>query len=115
MIGRGNWTPQEIDERIAKLTDLMGSEGVTGEWSVAIDREATQVHITRAHPRSEMDHLLGDAVDDIADVMEHLRDAQIYPEADRLRTICGRLARARSLVLADSNPNHLREVARTWR
>jgi hypothetical protein len=57
------------------------------------------------------------AVDDIADVMEWLREDRHFAQADRLRTIAGRLARSvppYPVFGGLDAPDLIRNLARTW-
>ena len=63
---------------------------------------------------SRMEKEIGDAVDDIADVMEWLRSEKQFDKADRLRTIAGRLARLQQDD--ESYPiDSLRRIAKDWK
>lgn len=58
-----------------------------------------------------------DAVDDLHDVYEWLREDKHYKQADRIRTICGRLARAvpaHPVFSAWDSPMLIRNLARTY-
>ena len=57
---------------------------------------------------------VGDAVDDLLHVMEWLREGEHYDEADRIRTIAGRLARSRKYPFFERK-ELLRSVAKTFR
>lgn len=54
---------------------------------------------------------VGEAVDDLHDVMDWLREEKDFAKSDRLRVIAGRLAR---LIHTQSRPDMLREKARTY-
>ena len=61
---------------------------------------------------------VGDAVDDLSDLMELLREGKHYAEADRLRTIMSRLANA----VPSHQTRHkrgkiylIRDIARTYK
>ena len=56
---------------------------------------------------------MGRAVDDLFDLMEVLRAEKNYEGADRLRTIIGRLARARTAIAEDSDL--VRTMAKDWK
>ena len=62
----------------------------------------------------ETNHKVGDAVDDLYDIMEWLRKDKAYPQADRLRAVIGRLARA---VPMDhmARKTAIRNIARTFK
>lgn len=58
-----------------------------------------------------------DAVDDLHDVYEWLRENKHFKEADRIRTIVGRLARAvpaHPVLSAWDSPLLIRNLARTY-
>ncbi len=58
-----------------------------------------------------------ESVDDLHDVYEWLRGNKHYKEADRIRTIVGRLARAvpaHPIFSAWDNPKLIRNLARTY-
>ncbi|WP_299129683.1 hypothetical protein [uncultured Amaricoccus sp.] len=56
---------------------------------------------------------VGAAIDDIADVMNWLREEKLYAQSDRLRTIAGRLARRLNDPSEDTSL--VRVSARGWR
>lgn len=58
---------------------------------------------------------VGDAVDDLADVIEWLRQGKQYAQADRLRTIAGRLAMLRPDDAKEAERKSLRWIARGWK
>lgn len=60
------------------------------------------------------DMVLGDAVDDLSDVIERLREEKQYAKSDRLRTIASRLAKARRTNLDEKRRGMLRDAARGW-
>ena len=68
----------------------------------------------RGYPQrlSQMDKGIGDAVDDLADVIEWLREEKMFGQSDRLRTIAGRLARLRR---KGDGADSIREIARGWK
>lgn len=101
-------------------------------------RDIVQVRNTPAAPRDfsrfphlaivdnhlrELDRNLGDNVDGLYDLMEHLRAQKDYQSADRLRTLTGRIARLQrtlrgeEVVVAATDPNAkpIRELARTFK
>ncbi len=59
----------------------------------------------------KMNIAAGEAIDDVADVIEMLRAQKQYAEADRLRTIAGRLARA----LGNDEEHLIRCIAKGWK
>lgn len=59
----------------------------------------------------EQEKVVRSAVDDLYDVIEWLREEKHYTQADRLRTITGRLARE---TFKQDNPELFTEVARDW-
>ena len=62
-------------------------------------------------------HRVQSAVDDLHDVFEWLRENKHYKEADRIRTIVGRLARAvpaHPIFSAWDNPMLIRNLAKTY-
>lgn len=67
----------------------------------------------------KMMHDIGNAVDDMNDVMEWLREGGFYEQADRVRTITGRLARIvpEHRVRHDENGHMflIRDLARTYK
>jgi hypothetical protein len=56
---------------------------------------------------------IGEAVDDLAEVISALRADRRFVEADRLRTIAGRLARLRPESETDAGT--VRHVAKGWK
>ena len=58
---------------------------------------------------------IGDAVDEINDVIEWMRNEKLYAQADRLRTIAGRLARLRPASEAEEATQQIRSIARGWK
>lgn len=66
----------------------------------------------------QYDGTIGRAVDEIADVIELLREDGNYALSDRLRTIAGRLARERRWTAAEARRDKtdlVRVQARGWR
>lgn len=67
----------------------------------------------------ETNRMVGDAVDDLYDLMEWLREGKHYAEADRLRTIISRIASAvpEHQIRRDKNGKMflLRDIARTYK
>jgi len=61
----------------------------------------------------KMDKGIGDAIDELYDVIEWLREEKQYKKSDRLRTIVGRLARLRGESL-DEPEDLIRSMARKW-
>ena len=62
----------------------------------------------------ETNHEVGDAVDDLYDLMEWLREDKAYPQSDRLRAIIGRLSRAAPNDHT-AKKNTIRNIARTFK
>jgi hypothetical protein len=58
---------------------------------------------------------IGRATDDICDVIEWLRKDRLFAQADRLRTIAGRLARALPDLDLPGDKDLLRHQARGWK
>ena len=58
---------------------------------------------------------IGDAVDDIHDVMNWLREDKLFRQSDRLRTIAGRLARLQGPYVPGKPPVLIRDIARGWK
>lgn len=70
--------------------------------------------------RERLDHYdreLGTAVDDLSDAIEMLRLEKRYAEADRIRTITGRIARLRTFNIREdqADPPLIRTEARNWK
>jgi hypothetical protein len=60
----------------------------------------------------------GHAIDDIADVIEWLRSEKMFVQSDRLRTIAGRLARARGDPWAtppEADADAWLNIAKKWK
>lgn len=62
-----------------------------------------------------MESGLGMAIDDLADVMEALREERNFVLSDRVRTIAGRLARLQPPYVGDGPPEFTRDIARGWK
>ena len=62
---------------------------------------------------NEMEIGIGDAIDDLFDVMEWLRSEKLFAQSDRIRTISGRLARLRG-PSPDKNSTSVRDIACSW-
>ena len=58
---------------------------------------------------------VGDAVDDLYDLMEWLRENKNYDESDRLRTIMARLARSVPDHQIEYDMSLIRDIARTYK
>jgi hypothetical protein len=57
---------------------------------------------------------IGNAVDDLSDVIDWLREEKDYEKADRLKTIAGRLARMQRPSSVPYSNKLTREIARGW-
>lgn len=78
-----------------------------------IDSPTYQKHNAVYRRLDRYDDALGQAVDDLVDVIEWLRAERQYDKADRLRTIAGRLARARRENFREDKRLYRRQ-ARGW-
>lgn len=56
----------------------------------------------------------GAVIDDLVDVMEWMREDKLFAQADRLRTLIGRLSRVVGNGGVMTTGNEIREIAKTW-
>lgn len=92
---------------VERTRDELADYGMRAQRAEALLRQRRKAELLLLHAS-------GDAIDDVADVMNWLRGEKIYAQADRLRTIVGRPARARPRATTEPD-TAIREVARTWK
>ncbi len=100
----GGELPQELIVQIQRHTNAPWWNG----------KAYDEFHGISAGARS-MAKAMGDAVDDIADVMDWLREEGQFDKADRLRTIAGRLAKGVDLKYQGGPPDLIRNIAKGWK
>lgn len=107
---------KRYEEYLLSVIKAMNTESPSGAhafYKLASYKEPLYVEAWK-----RMESTVASAVDDLVDVIDWLRESKHYPEGDRVRTIVGRLARARTEQyreedLFNGEPLY-RTMARDW-
>ena len=94
--------------KVIEALNANSAEGAGALYKLLSYKEPQYVEMWR-----QLDGVVAETVDDLVDVIDWLREDGRFNQADRLRTLAGRLAR-KTLKPLDANPRSFQELARTW-